>query len=117
MDSVGRGFNVKAHAGAVIREQPHDRRIVICDEHPRRLIVRLEFSHLSRTIVQVEWFDFASRSSHDIAPDPDCRNSLVSRRRDDRQTARHFNIDQTNTKLNIFSVVMHKRSAVAGYAC
>jgi hypothetical protein len=93
LDSVGRGFNFKAHADAVIREQPHDRRIVICDEHPRRLIVRLEFSHLSRIIVQVESSDFASRSPHDVAPDPDCRNCLVSRRRDDRPTARHFNID------------------------
>jgi hypothetical protein len=60
----------------VIRQQPHDRWVIIRDQHPRNFFVRSKFDH--RAVLNIESFDLASKLPHDVAPDPCCRIWLAN---------------------------------------
>jgi hypothetical protein len=66
-NSIGRGIDVKAHARAVVRQEPHDRRIVIRDEH---LWCVVNFNDL---MLGLESPGFKYSVPHVVAPVPDCR--------------------------------------------
>src|ERR1700687_2987513 len=63
--SVGCGFDLEPHLTASIRHQLDDRRIVVCDQHPRCGFARLEYGHGVRLQARSRWLP-ASRG-YDMA--------------------------------------------------
>jgi hypothetical protein len=54
----------------MVRQQPHDRRVVIGDQHPWGTMGRSKFNQL---VLSVRSFKFECRLPHVVAPVPDCR--------------------------------------------
>ena len=72
--TVGRSFNVESHAPASIGEQLHDQRIVVGDQHSRRLFstmrLHLSFVHPLRRLLTVAFRLDASPHALERRPDP-----------------------------------------------